>query len=111
MILLDVNVVLAALRDDHPLHSLVRPWFDEMLVRRRSFCVPDEVWASVVRIATNRRVFREPSSLDAVFHFAATVRAQPGHTALRSGPRRFDLFQTLCQRGQVVGDPIQRPMR
>jgi uncharacterized protein len=29
--LLDVNVVLAAHRDDHPHHFLVRRWFDALL--------------------------------------------------------------------------------
>ncbi|MBA3410874.1 MAG: type II toxin-antitoxin system VapC family toxin [Geodermatophilaceae bacterium] len=106
MILLDVNVVLAALRDDHPQHGLVRPWFDRLLAEQRRFCVPDEVWAAVVRLATNRRVFGEPSPLDKVFDFARAVRAQPGHSALRSGPRRFELFATLCRDGQAAGDLV-----
>jgi len=106
VILLDVNIVLAAHREDHPHHPLARAWLERVVAEQRSFCVPDEVWAAVVRLATNRRVFGDPSSLDEVFAFADAVRAQPGHAALRSGPRRFEVFRTLCHDGQAAGDLV-----
>lgn len=106
MILLDVNIVLAAHREDHPHHPLVRAWLERLVAEQRSFCVPDEVWAAVIRLATNRRVFGDPSSLDEVFAFADAVRAQPGHLVLRSGPRRFEVFRTLCHDGQAAGDLV-----
>lgn len=106
MILLDVNVVLAAHREDHPHHPMVRRWLSRLVAEQRNFCVPDEVWAAVVRLATSRRVFGDPSSLEEVFTFAEAVRAQPGHSALRSGPRRFEVFRRLCQDGQALGDLV-----
>lgn len=106
MILLDVNVVLAAHREDHPHHASVRGWLDRLVAKRGSFCVPDEVWASVLRLATNRRIFPDPSSLEEVFGFADAVRAQPGHAAVRSGPGRFEVFRRLCHEGQAAGDLV-----
>jgi predicted nucleic acid-binding protein len=38
--LLDVNVVLAAHRDDHPQHAAVRPWFDRLMASDDPFTVP-----------------------------------------------------------------------
>jgi predicted nucleic acid-binding protein len=38
--LLDVNIVLAAHRDDHPQHRPVRAWFDAMLAGDEPFTVP-----------------------------------------------------------------------
>ncbi|MGH2804583.1 MAG: TA system VapC family ribonuclease toxin, partial [Thermoleophilaceae bacterium] len=61
MLLLDVNVVLAAHRDDHPHHASVRRWFDEMLAGDERFAVPMLVWASFLRLATNRRIFEVPT--------------------------------------------------
>src|ERR671925_32603 len=58
--LLDVNVVLAAHRGDHPHHQPVRAWFDETVAGDEPFAVPDLVWASFLRLATNRRIFEVP---------------------------------------------------
>lgn len=106
MILLDVNVVLAAHRADHPQHEAVRPWFDEVLARQLEISVPDEVWASFVRVATNRRIFSVPTPVADAFAFLRSVRAQPAHSVLRSGPRRLELFEQLCRDGQVSGDLV-----
>jgi predicted nucleic acid-binding protein len=40
VLLLDVNVVLAAHRGDHPDHRSVRGWFDAMLAGEERFTVP-----------------------------------------------------------------------
>ncbi len=106
MILLDVSVVLAAHRADHPQHRTVRTWFDEMLTGRQQFAVPDEVWASFVRVATNRRIFPVPTPVSDAFAFVRSVRAQPAHSVLRSGPRRLELFEQLCIEGQASGDLV-----
>lgn len=104
MILLDVNVLLAAHRTDHPHHDLVRPWFDAMLARAESFTVPDALWASFVRIATSRRIFIAPTSLEDTFAFLKAVRAQPHHTSLAPGERHLELFETLCRTADASGD-------
>lgn len=53
MFLLDVTVVLAAHRSDHPHHGAVRPWFDQVLAGDDAFSVPVLVWAVFLRLATN----------------------------------------------------------
>jgi len=54
VLLLDVNVVLAAHREDHAHHRSVRAWIDSMLAGRRQFTVPVLVWASFLRLARGR---------------------------------------------------------
>lgn len=103
MILLDVNVVVATHRADHPHHEVVRPWFDA-LVAGEPFTVPDVVWSSFVRITTSRRIFEVPSSVDDAFDFVRAVRAQPHHTALVPGERHLVLFETLCRSADATGD-------
>lgn len=95
-------MLLAAHREDHPHHALVRPWFDEAL--REPFTVPDAMWASFIRIATNRRIFTVPTPLEEAFNFLKAVRAQPQHVALAPGERHLEIFETLCREGDASGD-------
>lgn len=104
MIVLDVNVVLAAHRDDHPHHRVARPWFEHLLERREPFAVPDQVWAAFVRIATNRRIFEVPTPLDDAFAFPRAVRAQPAHVPVAPGERHLELFEELCVGYDAAGD-------
>lgn len=102
--LLDVNVLLAAHRADHPHHSIVRPWFDEMLKSGEPFTVADTTWASFVRIATNRRIFGVPTPLDDAFGFLRSVRGRPQHVAVTPGERHLEIFERLCGETDAVGD-------
>lgn len=104
MILLDVNIVLAAHRGDHPHHATVRPWFDELVAGDEPFTVPDSVWASFVRIATNRRIFIVPTPPDKALEFLMATRSQPHHVAVVPGERHLELFQELCIRDDATGD-------
>jgi hypothetical protein len=96
MIVLDVNVVVAAHRDDHPHHGAVRPWFDGLVAGTERFGVPDVVWASFVRISTNRRVFEVPTPIGDAFDFLRAVRAQPHHEPIVPAERHLGIFEQLC---------------
>lgn len=104
MILLDVNIVLAAHRGDHPHHELVWPWLDRLVDGVEDFTVPDTVWASFVRLATNRRIFAIPSGVDDAFAFLRAVRDQPNHIAVSPGERHLAIFEELCREGDATGD-------
>lgn len=106
MLLLDVNVVLAAHRADHPHHATVRAWFDELLATGERFSVPALVWGSFLRLATNRRVFEIPTPRDEAFAFAEAVCAQPAHLAVGPGPRHLALLRSLCDEADAVGDLV-----
>lgn len=104
MMLLDVNIVLAAHRADHPDHAAVRPWFDKLTSGDEPFGVPDVVWASFVRIATNRRIFTVPSGLDDAFNFLRAVRLQPNHVLLTPGQDHLATFEDLSREYDALGD-------
>lgn len=106
MLLLDVNVVLAAQRFDHPDHDPVRAWFDDMLSNEIPFTVPTLVWASFLRLTTNRRIFRVPTPRAEAFGFLEATRAQPQHLQLDPGPRHLALLRELCDEADVSGDLI-----
>jgi hypothetical protein len=106
VLVLDVNVVLAAHREDHPLHIEVRPWFDRFVSGEDDFGVPTVVWGSFLRIATNRRIFPLPTPLADAFAFVEATVAQPGHVPAEPGPRHLPLVRQLCERGDATGDLI-----
>jgi uncharacterized protein len=106
VLLLDVNVVLAAHRDDHPQHAPVRGWFDAMLAAEERFTVPPLVWASFLRLATNRRIFEVPTPRPEAFAFLEAVLAQPLHLAVGPGPRHLTLLRELCDEADASGDLI-----
>lgn len=104
MILLDVNVLVAAHRRDHPHHDAVRPWFDALTGGVEQFGVPDAVWASFVRIATNRRIFDIPTPIADTFDFLRAVRSQPNHVLVVPSEEHLALFEELCRQFDAVGD-------
>lgn len=106
MLLLDVNVVLAAQRADHPQHDVVRRWFDDLLAGDEPFTVATAVWASFLRITTNRRIFEVPSPLNEAFEFIDAVRAHPNHLTLAPGARHLELLRRVCEEAEAAGDLI-----
>lgn len=101
-----MNVVLAAHRRDHPHHAAVRPWFDRLAVGDEPFAVPVVVWASFLRLATNRRIFSVPTAPADAWAFLDATVAQPHHLLLGPGPRHLDLLRGLCDEGNAVGDLV-----
>lgn len=106
MILLDVNVLVTAYRADQPLYEVARPWLDDLASGTEPFTVPDEVWASFVRIVTNRRIFEVPTPRKEAFEFISAVRGQPHHVPVSPGPHRMELFERLCDDGDAAGDLV-----
>jgi len=106
VILLDANVVVASYRADLPQHRVTRPWLDNIIRHREPFAVPDEVWSAFIRIITNRRIFDIPTPRGEAFEFISAVRDQPAHVPVSPGPRRFEIFQHLCEVGEASGDLI-----
>ena len=92
MIVLDVNVVLAAFRQDHAHHSLARPWLERVLAGRSQFVVPDLIWVGFVRLVTNSHIFEVPSTPAEAFEFVDAVCAAPSYvhvSGLHDGPTPF----------------------
>lgn len=106
MVVLDVNVVLAAQRGDHPSHEQVRPWVDALVAGDEDFGVPRTVWASFLRLTTNRRIFPIPTPRPEAFAFIDAMIAQPRYLLTEPGERHLALVRRLCDEADVVGDLV-----
>jgi uncharacterized protein len=106
VLLLDVNVVVAAYRPEHLNHHEVNLWWQATLVGGDRFAVPSSVWASFLRLVTNRRVFTVPATPGEAFGFIDAVRAQPEFVQIEPGPRHLELLRQLCEGTDATGDLV-----
>lgn len=106
MKLLDVNVVLAAHRDDHPHFERARLWLEDALVTRSPFSVTDLVAGAFLRLATNSRIFSTPTPIAQAFAYLQALRSQPAHVRLGPGPGHLELLERICHDADVTGDLV-----
>jgi len=105
MLVVDVNILVAAFRADHPEHARVRSWWESLLASGEAFVVPDAVWIGFVRIVTSRRIFAVPATAAEALAFATALRAQPSYLP-NPTPDPFEEFALLCREDQVAGNLV-----
>jgi toxin-antitoxin system PIN domain toxin len=98
MLLLDVNVCVYAIRaDSHAEHRAYRTWVSDVLTGDEPVGISELVLSGVVRLITNHRVFRQPSSTAQALDACRALRSAPTAIPLRPGPRHWDIFDSLCR--------------
>jgi uncharacterized protein len=106
MKLLDVNVVLAAHRSDHPDYSVASKWLSGLIASGERFGVPWLVLWSFLRLATNRRIFPVPTPMDDALAFITALRSQAQHVPVDAGLGHLDVLTKVCTDGQASGDLV-----
>lgn len=106
MLLLDVNVLVYAHREDAPDHVSYRKWLENLANSYEAFSVADLAFSGFLRIVTHARVFNPPSPLDKALAFVEELRACPNFVTLAPGTRHWDIFVRLCRVSNAVGNLI-----
>ena len=106
MILLDVNVLVDAFREDQPRHPAVRAWIDRVTASDAAFGVPELVMSGFVRVVTHPRVFNEPDDVDDALAFAERLRELPHAVAVTPGERHWSIFARLCRATRATGNTV-----
>jgi toxin-antitoxin system PIN domain toxin len=106
VVLLDVNVLVYAHREDAPGHSGFRKWLEATAASPSAFGLSDGVLAGFLRIVTHPRVFDPPSPMKAALAFADELRGRPSCVLLAPGPRHWEIFTSLCRRAGVKGNLV-----
>ena len=108
MLLLDVNVCVYAIRRDSARHAAYRAWMEDRLVGDEPVGMSELVLSGVIRLITNHRVFRQPSTTAQALEACRALRTAPAAVALRPGSRHWDIFDSLCAgvgaKGNAVAD-------
>ena len=104
----DVNVLVAASRNDHPHHELARQWFEESLSSSgtgAAFTLMPMVLASFLRLVTSPKIFRNPTRLEDAVAFLDALVATPGVQLAQLGPEWSRLRQ-LCLDKSLRGNDL-----
>ncbi|HYB37743.1 MAG TPA: type II toxin-antitoxin system VapC family toxin [Mycobacterium sp.] len=97
MLLLDVNVCVYAIREDSSVdHDAYRTWVEGALTGDEPIGISELVLSSVIRLLTNHRVFRQPSTTIQALDACRALRSAPAAVPLRPGPRHWNIFDSLC---------------
>ena len=106
MILPDVNVLVYAYRQDMADHKRYRDWISRIVNAGHPYGLSEFVLSSFVRVVTNRRVFRNPSTPSEALSFTRQLLSPPSCVPVRPGPRHWDIFDRLCRQYNVRGNLV-----
>lgn len=106
MKLLDVNVLVAAHREDADHHEFIRPWLELGLAANPGIAVSDLVLSGFLRVVTHPKVFKTPTPLGQALEFVADLRSRDSLTIVRPGAGHWDLFVNLCKSSDARGNLI-----
>lgn len=108
MILIDVNVLVYAHREDAPDHAAYRAWLLNAVTSESAYGLSDLVLSGFLRVVTHPRVFRTPTPMKQALAFTQALRARPNSVLVAPGPRHWEIFTHLCRsagvRGNLVAD-------
>lgn len=106
MVLLDVNVLVYAHRQDAPEHHSYLDWLEELVNSDQAYSLSDLVLSSFIRVVTHPRVFSPPSTTSQALAFAQELRSQPNCVVVMPGARHWDIFCRLCKEAGVKGNLV-----
>ncbi len=96
MRLLDINVLVAALRTDHVHHGVARPWLMDLIASEQPFAIPTISALGCARVAANPKAFDQPTPVGQGLAFIAALREQRGHVRVEPGSRHWSILTRLC---------------
>jgi hypothetical protein len=104
--LFDVNVMVAAFREDHPDHDTSWTYVERCLASREQVAVPWGVWWSFLRVVTHPQIFDPPATVEDALAFVAAFRAQPEFLESEPGPGHLDSLRASTASGEATGNLI-----
>lgn len=106
MIVVDVNVLVAAFRQDHPHHDAALPWLTDALSGDDDVVVPDAVWTGFLRIVTLPGAFRNPSPLAEASAFIHDVVSADAYLTAAPLLESATRLVALCTESQATGNLV-----
>lgn len=106
LVLVDVNVLVYALREDSDRHAEYARWLERLVNGTRRFGMSSNALAGVVRIATHPLVFATPTPVDAVLEYLGDIVNAPGCELVSPGPRHWWIFDQLCRSLRLTGNLV-----
>ena len=106
MIALDSNVLIAAHRREHPLHSRAMSRILQIAEGDLPWCLPVFCLAEFLRVLTHPRVFTPPTSLEVVLAFIDGLLESPTIRVLFPGDQFWYHLRSKAINGDARGNLI-----
>jgi toxin-antitoxin system PIN domain toxin len=106
VILPDVNILVYAFRQDVPQHAICNPWLTSVVAGDAVFGLSPLTLSAMVRVTTNTRTYKTPSTPEEAFRFCDYLRGQPNCQLVDPGERHWDIFKRLCIETNTRGPRI-----
>jgi toxin-antitoxin system PIN domain toxin len=104
----DVNVLVAASRDDHPHHATARAWLEQSLANANQGAplkLQPMVVASFLRLVTHPRIFNQPTPMQDALRFVDALLTMPGVERPTLGAE-WPAFRKLCADKALAANDI-----
>jgi toxin-antitoxin system PIN domain toxin len=106
VVLLDVNVLVSAMREDAPRHEVMKGYLERLRRAPEPFGVSELVLSAALRVLTHPRVFVPPTPLEAAVAWVVALRATPNLVLVAPGPRHWEIFHDLLDETGAIGNLI-----
>ena len=106
MVLLDVDVVVGAMREDAPRHATMRAYVDSLRHAHEPFGLSDLVLSGALRVLTHPRVFVPPTPTRLAQEYVSALRATPNALLVSPGERHWDIFVRLLDESGATGNLV-----
>lgn len=106
MMLMDVNVLVYAHREDVKNHLLYREWLESVIDSAMAYGFSELVLSGFIRIVTHPKIFEQPSSLDAAIGFAEQIRSGRQAVCLAPGRNHWELFVRCLESIAATGNDV-----
>ncbi|MEO5753187.1 MAG: type II toxin-antitoxin system VapC family toxin [Chthoniobacterales bacterium] len=106
MILLDVNILVQAHREDADQHLAVKEWLQSALEAPAGIGVSELTLSGCLRIVTHPRIFKKPTPLPQALDFLEDFRDREQVHLLSPGATHWKIFLNLCLRGDARGNLV-----
>lgn len=106
MILVDVNVLVYAHREDATGHREYHAWLDGAVNGQEAYGLSDLVLSGFLRVVTNPQVFVTPTPMERALEFAQALRGAPNCVPIAPGERHWEIFARLCREAGIRGNLV-----
>jgi toxin-antitoxin system PIN domain toxin len=106
MILMDVNILVYAHREDTPDHPAYRDWVEDTINSGSAYGVSELVLSGFIRVVTHPKVFERPTPLVVALDVVNQIRGQPQAVPIRPGPRHWAIFEKFLRSSEAKGNLV-----
>ncbi len=106
MVILDVNVLVYAIRPDLPEHGKAIRYLSELDLEMETLGWHPAISAAMIRVVTSKHVFTTPSSLGVCNAFLSTLTTNPRATKVTESERFWQTFTNLLDKYNIRGPAV-----